>query len=399
MINSLAKKYIEDLSISFANTIESLNNIEEGREARAIVYGNGRPVYLSEETLPEIRTEPRDNIHYFQTNMKLFSVSSKGYEYNEDIFTIDTSHANTRVYFKDTIIGSKYRLSVGRYKTISKSTYFVLPTEVSTTSVYIKTDDGDVREFNISYCEDKYALLDLMDILIDTIPDADFYGITAAIGDTILNISHPLVLQGLFKNIEDPEEPIFDNIWLYKYENVPKVKDSLLVKWHGLYENVKRILDTANKHKYELQFSLNGDVVNLQESYNGSNFFTAIVPVQTAYLGHVSYPYYGLEQIRIGEGYPYGTPFWPITSPNVDSYGSWDVCTGTTFKILEGISMLFNGNFSSVHSAPNREGTFREGWAEAIQVMKYHTMTQLNEELDAGINIPELPKVNVLLEL
>lgn len=399
MINSLQAEYIKNLSTSFANTIDVLNKVGEGREERALVYGNGRPIYLSEDSLTHVTTQPEENIHNFQANMKLFSVSSKGYEYNEDVFTIDTSHAGTRVYFKDTLIGSKYKLAGGRYKTISSNTFFVLPKEVLTTPVYIKNVDDGVTEFNISYLEEKYALLDVLDMLIDTIVDDDFYGMTAAIGDTILNISHPLVLQGLFKNIKDPEELIFDNIWLYKYNKIPKVKNSLLVKWHGLYDNVKSILDDANKYKYKLQFNLDGNIVNLQETYNDNNYFTVIVPVQTAYLGHVSYPYYGLEQISIGEGYPDGVVFWPITSPNVDHYGSSDVCTGTTFKILEGVSMLFNGNFSSVHATPDREGTFRQGWVEAIQVMKYHTMSQLNEELDAGIRIPILPEVDVLQDI
>ena len=222
----------------------------------------------------------------------------------------------------------------------------------------------------------QFSLLDLIQLLSVKMYEKNLYGITATIGDNVINITHPIVLQHLLETVE-PENPIFDNILIYFLENDEPVGDC-----SEMQKQLNAILATISKSNSK-QFKLTTDFtypkIKIKEEYDNEVEFDIIVPIQTAYSGTMMYPYYGIELIHTShDSDPIALPIWPITSPNVDAYGSWEVCTGSNVKTVEGVAVLFNGNFQSIFPTPAREGTFRAGWQEAISVLHQEVINIIN---------------------
>jgi len=386
MIRELTAKYFTDLMESFENATTSLKEVGEGKEERALAYGNGRPVYLSYRGLSEVRTLPIGmHLSDLQRNLEVYEVKPEVYEYDKDLLTVQEIKDEIKVTFADSLVGTVKCNGKGRARKLNKDTSYILIGKQSHTFTIVK--DEETINLEIKYTGNSmYSLLDIIDILVDCIDDDYFYGITTALGDQILHVSHPMVLQGLLENINDPEELIFDNTWLYRYKSTYDKSQKELRKWNRNYQQAVSLLSTANEGKYTFEAKRHGDYIHIDEQYRGSNDFFVTVPVQIAYSGHVSYPYYGLEHVVMSTNLPVGIPFWPITSPNVDTYNSWEICTGTKVKTLEGVSMIFNGNFASTFPVSKGEGTFRQGWAEAIHIMLNHTKEILNTQL--GTTIP-----------
>ena len=373
MINTLTKKYIDDLLNSFNGLSNKVQTDETNIEKKALVYGNGSPVYLHKGRLPENTTDATGyTVDSFTKTLNPSQVTPPLYIYDVDVMTVIAGEDNVKVTFNDfdgTVIVN------GEEVTLSSGDAITVPSKENSTLII------DGTSHTITYNEHlMFSLIDLLEVLVKDLADDRFYGLTSAIGDNILHISHPMVLNNLIQNIEDPEELIFDNTWSYSFKETRNVDVSKFNIHSEFYDKVLDTLKTANDKQYTFSASAQNDDISIREAYDDRTEFYCTLPVQIAYFGHVSFPYYGLEQIYINDGDPVGTPVWPVTSPNVDAYYSWEVCTGTHAKILEGISMVFNGNFHSTFQSQDANGTLRDGWLEAIMVMQRETKAILNNE-------------------
>jgi hypothetical protein len=221
----------------------------------------------------------------------------------------------------------------------------------------------------------QFSILDLVQLLSVKMYEKNLYGITVNVGDNTINITHPIVLQHLLETVE-PEKPIFENILIYFLETAEPVGDC-----SEMQKQLNAIMSTiakSNNSTFKLVTKFDYPEIIIKEEYDNTTEFGIIVPIQTAYSGSMMYPYYGIELIHTSHNDPIAKPIWAITSPNIDGYESWEVCTGSNIKTVEGVAVLFNGNFQSTFPTPAEEGTFRAGWREAICALHQEIINIIN---------------------
>jgi len=218
--------------------------------------------------------------------------------------------------------------------------------------------------------EDKISLIKLLTLLSLELYSPDFYGMLTSIGDDFINISNPYMLKHYMELVRDglidPEEPIFDSLYLYKFTSPLEINERRLIRLKEIDDNLFNGIENTNKHLYKLNIDISGDRVLVEEKYGGSEDFNVILPVHTCRFDMDFFPYYGLNVISVSRGEPKGFSVYPIHTPNIDVFQSFEVCTGQFIKVVPAFKANLVANFKSGYNESLIYGTFNTGYKEAI---------------------------------
>ena len=218
--------------------------------------------------------------------------------------------------------------------------------------------------------EDRISLIKLLTLLSLELYNPDFYGMLTSIGDDFINISNPYMLKHYMELVRDglidPEEPIFDSLYLYKFTSPLEIDERRLIRLKETDDRLFNEIENTNKNLYKLNINISGDSVTVEEKYGGNTSFNVILPIHTCRFDMDFFPYYGVNIINVTRGEPKGYSVYPIHTPNIDVFQTFEVCTGQFIKVVPAFKANLIANFKSGYNESLTYGTLNKSYKEAI---------------------------------
>lgn len=288
---------------------------------------------------------------------------------------------------------SKHLLDLGKGHGIylshseSPSTRFTFSDLVSAIEFY-----GNNIEIE-SFDYDKYVgLEDLAAKLFSVIlNDPSFFGMTARYKEVTYNISNIFTLNMLLDEVEDLEEPVFNEVNIFRTKTSARLVES---RYGDRYQQLQKLIThtkEANYAQYEAKVEVFSKGFRIEESLGGDRNYYVTVPVTTAYFSSIIFPYYGLECIEVRKGTIRALDVFPIMSPNCDHSVSQEVCTGTAIKSIDGIANLHQANFMSGYGAMSN-GCMISDHLVVVNAHKRHCLELLSKKFEESYDLPDFLK-------